>query len=171
LKSKSFNTLNSKMKVKLVDEVPQKHKGARESSLDMKEGAARMMRKSMSFKSASSGRSSTNELKVKMLSSKFSHIQDSRGLKQVKDWDAVDRKKLLRLGRPPGSSMTSSAVVSTPKVDQGFTPRGESVIASSTGNNRELKSAQSNGKLGTLSRSTSNVGCKGADPPVTSGIS
>jgi hypothetical protein len=25
--------------------------------------------------------------------------------------------------------------------------------------------------LGTLSRSTSNVGCKGADPPVTSGIS
>ncbi|KAI9377259.1 hypothetical protein POPTR_019G041900v4 [Populus trichocarpa] len=168
LKSKSFNTLNSKMKVKLVDEVPQKHKGARESSLDMKEGAARMMRKSMSFKSASSGRSSTNELKVKMLSSKFSHIQDSRGLKQVKDWDAVDRKKMLRLGRPPGSSMTSSAVVSTPKVDQGFTPRGESVIASSTGNNRELKSAQSNGKLGTLSRSTSNVGCKGADTSVTS---
>ncbi|XP_011012545.1 PREDICTED: uncharacterized protein LOC105116774 isoform X5 [Populus euphratica] len=167
LKSNSFNTLNSKMKVKLVDEVPQKHKGARESSLDMKEGTARMMRKSMSFKSASSGRSSTNELKVKMLSSKFSHIQDSRGLKQVKDRDAVDRKKLLRLGRPPGSSMTSSAVVSTPKVDQGFT-RGESVIASSTGNNRELKSAQSNGKLGTLSRSTSSAGCKGADTPVTS---
>ncbi|KAJ6744119.1 RING/FYVE/PHD ZINC FINGER SUPERFAMILY PROTEIN [Salix purpurea] len=126
------------------------------------------MRKSMSFKSVSSGRSSTNELKVKMLSSKFSQIQDSRGLKQVKDRDAVDRKKLSRLDRPLGSSMTSSAVVSAPKVDQRLTPRGESVIAPSTGNPRELKSAQSDGKLGALLRSTSNVGCKGADTPVTS---
>ncbi|KAF9661244.1 hypothetical protein SADUNF_Sadunf19G0048100 [Salix dunnii] len=166
LKSNSSNTLNSKLKAKLVDEVPQKHKGARESSLDM-EGPARMMRKSMSFKSVSSGRSNTNELKVKMLPSKFSQIQDSRGLKQVKDRDAVDRKKLSRLDRPLGSSMTSSAV-SAPKLDQRLTPRCESVIASSTGNHRELKSAQSEGKLGTLLRSTSNVGCKGADTPVTS---
>ncbi|KAJ6744088.1 RING/FYVE/PHD ZINC FINGER SUPERFAMILY PROTEIN [Salix purpurea] len=167
LKSNSSNTLNSKLKAKLVDEVPQKRKGTRESSFDMEE-PGRMMRKSMSFKSVSSGRSSTNELKVKMLSSKFSQIQDSRGLKQVKDRDAVDRKKLSRLDRPLGSSMTSSAVVSAPKVDQRLTPRGESVIAPSTGNPRELKSAQSDGKLGALLRSTSNVGCKGADTPVTS---
>ncbi|KAJ6296781.1 hypothetical protein OIU78_022495 [Salix suchowensis] len=167
LKSYSSNTLNSKLKAKLVDEVPQKHKGTRKSSFDMEEPGT-MMRKSMSFKSVSSGRSSTNELKVKMLSSKFSQIQDSRGLKQVRDRDAVDRKKLSRLDRPLGSSMTSSAVVSAPKVDQRLTPRGESVIAPSTGNPRELKSAQSDGKLGTLLRSTSNVGCKGADTPVTS---
>uniref|UniRef100_A0A6N2NHL9 Zinc finger PHD-type domain-containing protein n=1 Tax=Salix viminalis TaxID=40686 RepID=A0A6N2NHL9_SALVM len=94
LKSNSSNTLNSKLKAKLVDEVPQKRKGTRESSFDMEE-PGRMMRKSMSFKSVSSGRSSTNELKVKMLSSKFSQIQDSRGLKQVKDRDAVDRKNCL----------------------------------------------------------------------------
>ncbi|KAJ6422556.1 hypothetical protein OIU84_027508 [Salix udensis] len=111
LKSNSSNTLNSKLKAKLVDEVPQKHKGTRESSFDIEE-PGRMMRKS--------------------------------------------------------SSMTSSAVVSAPKVDQRLTPRGESVIAPSTGNPRELKSAQSDGKLGTLLRSTSNVGCKGADTPVTS---
>ncbi|CAK7333685.1 unnamed protein product [Dovyalis caffra] len=141
----------------------------------MKEGPARMMSKSMSFKSVTSGRSSTNESKVKMLSSKFSHIQDTRALKQVKDRNAVDRKNLLRLDRPSGSSMTSSAVASTPKVDQRLTPRGESAIASSPSNNRELKSAQCDGRLGTLSRSTSSVGRKGADIPVrassTNGIS
>eukprot|EP00258_Populus_trichocarpa_P023393 XP_024439412.1 uncharacterized protein LOC7465630 isoform X3 [Populus trichocarpa] len=166
LKSNSFNTVNSKPKVKLVNEFPQKHKGTRESSLDMKERPARMMSKSMSFKSVNSGRSVTIESKGKMISSKYSHTQDARGLKQVKDQNAIDRKNLLRLDRPLGSSMPNSAV-STPKVDQRITPRGESAIASSPSINRELKSTQSDGKLGTLSRSTS-VGRKSADIPGTS---
>ncbi|KAJ6884298.1 hypothetical protein NC652_031331 [Populus alba x Populus x berolinensis] len=167
LKSNSFNTINSKPKVKLVNEFPQKHKGTRESSLDMKERPARMMSKSMSFKSVNSGRSVTIESKGKMISSKYSHTQDARGLKQVKDQNAIDRKNLLRLDRPLGSSMPNSAV-STPKVDQRIAPRGESAIVSSTSINRELKSTQSDGKLGTLSRSTSSVGRKSADIPGTS---
>ncbi|KAJ6360383.1 hypothetical protein OIU77_004403 [Salix suchowensis] len=168
LKSNSFNTGNSQPKVKLVNEFPQKHKGTRESSLDMKERPARMMSKSMSFKSVNSGRPVTIESKVKMVSSKLSHIQDARGIKQVKDQNAVDRKNLLRLDRPFGSSMPNSAVVSTPKLDQRITPRGESAIASSTSMNKELKSTQSDGKLGTLSRSASSVGRKSADIPGTS---
>ena len=171
LKSNSFNTVNSQPKVKLVNEFPQKHKGTRESSLDMKERPARMMSKSMSFKSVNSGRPVTIESKFKMVSSKLSHIQDARGIKQVKDQNAVDRKNLLRLDRPFGSSMPNSAVVSTPKLDQRITPRGESAIASSTSMNKELKSTQSDGKLGTLSRSASSVGRKSADIPGTSGIS
>ncbi|GMI68060.1 hypothetical protein HRI_000475300 [Hibiscus trionum] len=58
MKWRSFNTVNSKPKVKLVDEVVvQTRKGAREhASLDSKEEPARIMRKSMSFGSNNSGR-------------------------------------------------------------------------------------------------------------------
>ncbi|XP_039059218.1 uncharacterized protein LOC120202932 isoform X4 [Hibiscus syriacus] len=66
LKCNSFNTLNSKPKVKLVDEVVlQKCKSAREhASLGSKEEPARMIGKSMSFKSvvsSTSGRISSEQ--------------------------------------------------------------------------------------------------------------
>lgn len=173
LKSNSFSTLNSKPKVKLVDEVPQKPKGTRESSsLDTKEGLPRMVGKSMSFKSVSSGRPGATESKVKMLSPKFSHGQDIKGLKQVKDRNTFERKNLSKLDRPLGSSVTTSSNASMLKDDQKLTPRCENVMVSSANNSRELNAnaAQSDGKVGTLSRSTSSIARKGAEIPVTSGM-
>ncbi|KAF2288055.1 hypothetical protein GH714_004134 [Hevea brasiliensis] len=143
LKSNSFNTF-SKSKVKLVDEVPQKQKGSRENrSLDIKEGTARMISKSMSFRSVSSVRSNATDSKVKMLSSKFSQAQDIKALKQVKEQVHL-------------------------KVSQKLTPRGDSVMVSTTSNNKESNASQSDGKLGSLSRSTSSIARKGAEIPVTS---
>ncbi|KAJ9185636.1 hypothetical protein P3X46_005242 [Hevea brasiliensis] len=169
LKSNSFNTLNSKPKIKLVDEVPQKQKGSRESrSLDMKEGTARMISKSLSFRTVNSGRSNATESKVKMLSSKISQAQDIKALKQVKERNAFESKSSSKLDRPMGSLVTTSSNVSMPMISQKLTPRGDSVMISSTGNNKELNASQSDGKLNTLSRSTSSVARKGAEIPVTS---
>ena len=171
LKSNSFNTLSSKSKVKLVDDVvPQKQKGAREyTSLDMKEGPARMISKSMSFKSANSGRTNATESKVKMLSSKSTHVQDVKGLKQAKERGTFERKHLSKLERPVVNSTTASSTVSTPKPDQKLTSRGETGLPSSISNNRESKVIQSDGKL-SLSKVTSSLGRKGVEIPVTSGV-
>ncbi|XVF06832.1 hypothetical protein REPUB_Repub06bG0085100 [Reevesia pubescens] len=165
LKSKSFNAFNSKPKVKLVDEVVlQKQKGAREhTSLDSKEEPARMMGKSMSFKSTNSGRLNTGESKFKMLSFKYPHVQDLTGLKQVKERMPLERKNFSKLDR-------SSSTVSTPKLDQKLTPRADTISHSSASNNREAKVVQSDGKPSTLSRSTSNLARKGAENAVTSAI-
>ncbi|XP_021676372.2 uncharacterized protein LOC110661878 isoform X2 [Hevea brasiliensis] len=168
LKSNSFNTF-SKSKVKLVDEVPQKQKGSRENrSLDIKEGTARMISKSMSFRSVSSVRSNATDSKVKMLSSKFSQAQDIKALKQVKEQSAFESKSSSKLGRPMGVSVTNSSNISVPKVSQKLTPHGDSVMVSTTSNNKESNASQSDGKLGSLSRSTSSIARKGAEIPVTS---
>ncbi|XWS65028.1 hypothetical protein CRYUN_Cryun05aG0055300 [Craigia yunnanensis] len=163
LKSSSFNTLNSKPKVKLVDEVVlQKQKSARErASLDSKVEPSRMMGKSMSFKSTNSGRLNTGESKFKMLSSKYLHVQDLKGLKQVKERISLERKNLLKLNR-------SSSTVSKPKVDQKLTPRADIISYSSASKNRETKVVQSDGKPSTLSRSTSSLARKGVENAVTS---
>ncbi|XP_048236196.1 uncharacterized protein LOC8272795 isoform X3 [Ricinus communis] len=166
LKSNSFNTFNSKPKVKLVDEVPQKQKGNRD--LEMKEGTARMMSKSMSFRSVNSGRSNVAESKVKMLSSKFSQGQDIKGLKQVKERNALEHKSLSKLERPLGSSVTTSSNASGPKVNQKLTPRGEGVMVSSACNNSDSKASLSDGKSGGLLRSTSSLARKGAEIPASS---
>ncbi|XP_017977038.1 PREDICTED: uncharacterized protein LOC18599595 isoform X1 [Theobroma cacao] len=165
LKSNSFNNLNIKPKVKLVDEVVlQKQKGAREhASLDSKEESARMMGKSMSFKSTNSGRLNTGESKFKMLSSKYSHVQDLKGLKQVKERISLERKNFSKLDR-------SSSTVSTPKVDQKQTPRADTISNSSASNNRESKVVQSDGKPSTLSRSTSSLARKVVENAVTSAV-
>ena len=170
VKSNSFNTLSSKPKVKLGDEViPPKQKGARDyNSLDMKEGPARMMGKSMSFRSANSGRTNATESKVKMLSPKSTHVQDVKGLKQAKERGAFERKHLSKLDRPLVSSTTSSTV-STPKLDQKLTSRGETSLPSYISNNRDSKVVQSDGKL-SLSKVTSSLGRKGVEIPVTSGV-
>ena len=81
LKSNSFNVLNFKPKVKLVDEVvPPKQKGAKEhTSFDTKERPTRMISKSISFKSVNSSRPNASDSKVKMLSSKFPNVLDIKG--------------------------------------------------------------------------------------------
>ncbi|XWS58009.1 hypothetical protein CRYUN_Cryun09bG0222200 [Craigia yunnanensis] len=161
LKSNSFNTANSKPKVKLVDEVVlQKQKNARErASLDSEEEPARMMGKSMSFKSTNSGRS--GESKFKMLLTKYPHAQDLKGLKQVKERISLERKKFSKLDR-------SSSTVSMPKVDQKLTPHTDIISHSFASNNRETKVVKSGGKTSTLSRSTSNLARKGVGNAVTS---
>ncbi|XVE62322.1 hypothetical protein DITRI_Ditri06bG0108900 [Diplodiscus trichospermus] len=166
LKSNSFNTLNSKPKVKLVDEVVlQKQKSAREyASLDSKEEPARMMGKSMSFKSSNSGRSNAaGESKFKMLSSKSTHVQDLKGLKQAKERISLERKNFSKLDR-------ASSIVSTPKVDQKQTPRTDTNSHSSAINNRETKVVQSDAKQSSLSRSTSTLARKGVDNAVSTAV-
>ncbi|PQM39489.1 uncharacterized protein Pyn_25375 [Prunus yedoensis var. nudiflora] len=86
LKSNSFNTLTSKPRVKTVDDVLQKQKGSKEhSSLDMKERVARMMGKSVSFKSSRgetsllSSVSNNRESKVVLPDGKLSTIAKSIG--------------------------------------------------------------------------------------------
>lgn len=160
-KSNSFSASNSKPKVKLVDEaVPQKQKGG---SLDTKDRSAKMIGKSMSFKSVNSGRSSSSDSKVKMLSPRLALAIDAKGSKQAKERTAFERKTLTRLDRPPISSTTSSSV-SAPKVDQ--TSRLEST--SFISNNRDLK-VQSEGKSST-SKSTVNLARKPVEVPITTGI-
>lgn len=157
MKSNSFSTLNSKPKVKPVDEaISQKHKGNRElTPLDSKEGRPRMMSKSMSFRSYP-GRPSAGESKLKMLSPKFSHSQDMKGLKQVKDRNAFERKNLSKSG------------VSVSKVDQKFTYRSESTSPSSM-NNRESKVVKTEGKSSVLSKSNNNLGRKAQEVSVPPG--
>ncbi|KAG8647945.1 uncharacterized protein LOC110622611 isoform X4 [Manihot esculenta] len=169
LKSNSFNTFNSKPKVKLVDEVPQNQKCSREGrSPDVKVGTARMISKSMSFRSMNSGRSNATESKVKMLSSKYSQAQDVKALKQAKERNAFESKSSSKLDRPIGSSLTTSSNVCVSKVGQKLTPHGDSVMSSSTSNNKESNTSQSDGKLGSSSRSISSIAHKGAEIPVTS---
>ncbi|XP_039006071.1 uncharacterized protein LOC120133579 isoform X2 [Hibiscus syriacus] len=141
LKSNSFNALNSKSKVKLVDEIAlQKQKISRQhESLYNKEEASRVIGKSMSFKSINSGRLNTTESKYKMLSSKYPPVQDLKGLKQVKEQISLDRKNLLKLDR-------SCSSVFTPKVDQKLTPHADTISHSSASNNRDTKSVRSDGK-------------------------
>ncbi|KAF5442581.1 hypothetical protein F2P56_035223 [Juglans regia] len=169
VKSNSFNTLNYKTNVKLVDEdFPQKQKGAREhTSIETNDGCARRISKSISFKSANSGRTNAAESKVKMLSSKFTDVQDLKGSKQAKERGTLERKNFCKQDRPMVSSTTTSSTVSTPKVDQKLTSRGETSLPSYLSNNRESKAVQSDGKL-SLSKVHSSLGRKGVEIPVTS---
>ncbi|KAE8664120.1 RING/FYVE/PHD zinc finger superfamily protein, putative isoform 2 [Hibiscus syriacus] len=166
MKWNSFNTLNSKPKGKLVDEVVlQKCKSAREhASLDSKEEPARQMGKSTSFKSGNSGRLNAGESNFKLLSSKYPHVQDLKGLKQVKERMSLERKKISKLDQ-------SSPTIVTPKVDQKQTPRADVTSHSSAINHRETKAVQSDGRPNTLSRSTSSLARKGVGNAVSSAVS
>ncbi|XP_039039351.1 uncharacterized protein LOC120177199 [Hibiscus syriacus] len=166
LKCSSFNTLNSKPIVKLVDEVVvQKRKSAREhASLDSKEEPARMVGKSMSFKSSNSGRLNAGESKFKLLSSKNPHVQDPKELKQVKERISLERKKISKLD-------LYSSIVSTPKVDQKLTARADVISHSSAINHRETKVVQSDGRPNNLSRSTNSLARKGVENAVCFAVS
>lgn len=172
LKSNSFNTLNSKPKVKLVDEfIPQKPRGTREhASLEVKEGPSRALGKSQSFKTPSSGRASMSEAKVKMLPSKFPHVQDPKGIKQGKDRNILDRKNPSKVDRSWIGSVTTSSAVSTSKVDQKLSLRGETNFVSSLSNNRDQKVIQSDGISSTHPKSKSSLVHKGVDNPLSPGM-
>ena len=161
LKCNSFNNLNSKPRIKLVDEVvPPKLKGGGEQTSKNMETPARMIGKSTLFKSSSLGRSSATEPKVKMLSPKSATAQELKGSRHLKESGAFDRKLPSRIDRP---------VVSTAKGDQKLTSRGETTKPSAVNNHRELKVNQ-DGKLSTLSKSMSNVSRKTLEPQVSSGM-
>uniref|UniRef100_A0A9I9DPA2 PHD-type domain-containing protein n=1 Tax=Cucumis melo TaxID=3656 RepID=A0A9I9DPA2_CUCME len=165
LKSNSFNTLNSKPKVKLVDEfIPQKPRGPREhTSLEVKEGSSRALGKSQSFKTPSFGRASMSEAKVKMIPSKFPHVQDPKGIKQGKDRNVLDRKNPSKVDRSWISSVTTSSAVSTSKVEQKLSSRGETNF----GNNRDQKIIQSDGISSTHPKSRSSLVHMGVDNPLS----
>ncbi|XP_061354417.1 protein PARALOG OF AIPP2-like isoform X2 [Gastrolobium bilobum] len=155
LKSKSFN-INSKPKVKLVDEVvPRKLKGVNEKTSKNMETPARMTSKSTLFKSSSLGRSSATEPKVKMLSPKSATASELKGSRHLKESGSFDRKFPSRNDRPVASS-----VLFTPKGDQRLTPRGDTPKPSTVINSRELK-VNHDGKLS--AKSTSNISRKSLD--------
>ncbi|XP_057478874.1 uncharacterized protein LOC130766198 isoform X3 [Actinidia eriantha] len=167
LKSNSFNSTNAKPKVKLVDEVVlQKQKSARElASLDVKEGAIRSMGKSISFKSVNPSRLNPSESKVKMLSPKFSHVQDLKGLKPAKEWNLLEKKNSFKSERSVVSSAVGNTTVSMLKSDKKLASCGESYSPPSVSNNREPKGVQSDSKSSTLSKSTIHVARRGSGLP------
>ncbi|XP_047181245.1 uncharacterized protein LOC124847732 [Vigna umbellata] len=163
MKSNSFSNVNSKPRVKLVDEVvPSKPKGVNEHASKNMEMPARTTVKSTLFKSPSLGRTNATESKVKMLSPKSAAVQDLKGSRHLKESGAIDRKFPSRIDRPVVSS-----VVSTAKGDQRLTPRAESSKPSTMNNNRELKVNQ-DGKANALSRSMSNINRKSLEPQIIS---
>lgn len=165
LKSNSSNNLNSKQRVKLVDEVfPPRLKGGNEHTSKNVETPAQMTSKSTLFKSSSLGRSSATESKVKMLSPKSAAAQDLKGSRHLRKPGALDRKFMSRHDWPVASS-----VVSTPKGDQKLTPRGETIKPSAVNNTRELRVNQE-GKLSASSKSTNNISHKSMEPQVSSGV-
>lgn len=171
LKSNSFHSTNAPT-VKLDDEVvPQKQKSARESaSVDIKEGPARLISKSMSFKSVIPGRLNPSESKVKMLSPKFSHGQDVKGSKQAKERNLLEMKNSFKTERSMVGPATGNATVSTLRGDKKVAPYGESYSLTSVSNNHEPKGVQSDRKLSTLSKSNSLVTRRGSEMPVPLGI-
>ncbi|XP_058778431.1 uncharacterized protein LOC131652556 isoform X2 [Vicia villosa] len=159
LKSNSSNNLNSKPRVKNVDEIfPPRPKGGSEQTSKNMEPSPRITSRSTLFKSASLGRSSAIESKVKMLSPKSATTQDLKGSRHLKESGAFDRKYLSRNDRHVASS-----AVSTPKGDQKLTPRGEAIIKPSAANNRELKINQ-DGKSNVPSKSMNNISRKSLEP-------
>ncbi|CAJ2650897.1 unnamed protein product [Trifolium pratense] len=158
LKSNSSNNLSSKPRVKIVDEVfPPRPKGNEQTSKNM-EIPGRMTSRSTLFKSSSLGRSSAIESKVKMISPKSATTHDLKGFRHFKESGVFDRKYLSRNDRPLASS-----VVSTPKGDQKLTPRAETIIKSSSVNNREVKVNQ-DGKLSASLKSMNNISRKNLEP-------
>lgn len=108
-----------------------------------------------------------SEAKVKMIPSKFPHVQDPKGIKQGKDRNVLDRKNPSKVDRSWISSVTTSSAVSTSKVEQKLSSRGETNF----GNNRDQKIIQSDGISSTHPKSRSSLVHMGVDNPLSPGIS
>ncbi|KAH6771025.1 hypothetical protein C2S52_015828, partial [Perilla frutescens var. hirtella] len=158
-KSSSFNALNSKPKVKLVDQVViQRQKSAKEhGSFRLKEGAVRSIGKSMSFRSTNSSRS---ESKIKMLSPRPSHIQD---VKNTKERSTFERQRSFRAEHPSNNSMMGTSMTSTSRIDKRPSFRVESSSLTIPTNQHEVKPLQTDGKSAALSRSSSLAARRSAD--------
>lgn len=157
-KSNSFNSLNSKPKVKLVDQVViQRQKSAKEhGSFRLKEGASRSIGKSMSFRSTNSNRS---ESKTKMVSPRPSHFQD---VKSTKERSTFERQRSFRTDHQSNNLTTGTSASSTSKIDKRPSFREQSSLAP-TANHHEVKPVQTDGKSAMLSRSSSLAARKNAD--------
>ncbi|KAL3652092.1 hypothetical protein CASFOL_001773 [Castilleja foliolosa] len=164
-KSNSFNSLSSKPKVKLVDQVVvQRQKSAKDtSSFRHKECVVKSIDKSMSFKSTNAGRS---ESKVKRLSPRPSHIQDIRNTKHR---GPFERQQSFRTERLSINSTISATVCPTSRIDRRPASRGESSSLATIANHYEMKPVQTEGKLAALSRSSSLAARKTADFSSSSG--
>ncbi|XP_042063889.1 uncharacterized protein LOC121807688 isoform X1 [Salvia splendens] len=164
-KSNSFNSLNSKPKVKLVDQVDiQRQKSAKElGSFRLKEGAVRSIGKSMSFRSTNSDRSESN---IKMLSPRPSNIQD---VKNTKERSAFERQRSFRTEHPSHNSAMGDSMNSTSRIGKGPSSRAESSSLASPTNHQEVKPLQTDGKSAALSRSFSLASRRNADLPSTTG--
>ncbi|PIN00364.1 hypothetical protein CDL12_27130 [Handroanthus impetiginosus] len=158
-KSNSFNSLNSKPKVKLVDQVViQRQKSAREhGSFRVKEGAVRSIGKSMSFKSTVTSRS---ESKIKMLSPRLSHIQDSKNTKQRSPFE---RQRSFRTEQSSINSTIITSVSATSRIDKRPASRGESSSLTTIANHDEKKHVQTDGISSTLPKSSSLAARRTAD--------
>ncbi|KAL6503995.1 hypothetical protein OROGR_025918 [Orobanche gracilis] len=161
-KSNSFSSLNSKPRVKLVDQViMQRQKSAKEpSTFCHKEGVVRSIGKSMSFKSTNSGHS---ESKVKMLSSSLSHIQDIRNTKQRSSFERSFRAECS------SNSVMGTSLSSTSRINKRPASRGESFSLATVTNHHEIKPVQADSKSVALSRSSNLAARKAADVASSSG--
>lgn len=164
-KSNSFSSLNSKPKVKLVDQVVmQRQKSVKEhGSFRPKEGVVRSIGKSMSFRSTNSNRP---ESKIKMPSPRSSHIQD---VKNTKERSAFERQRSFRAEHPSNNSMMGTSMNSTSRIDKRPSSRVESSSLTTTSNHHEVKQVHAEVKSAVLSRSSSLAARRTADLPSSTG--
>ncbi|XP_075495151.1 ASI1-immunoprecipitated protein 2-like isoform X3 [Primulina tabacum] len=148
-KPNSFAFLNSKPKVKLVDQVLQR--GNR-----LKNGTIRSIGRSISFKSTNS---IFSESKTKMLSPRLSNIQD---IKNTKRRSLFERQGSLRSEDRPINSMMATSMSSVSRKDKRLVSRAESCSLSVSTNQHETKPVQL-GKPVALSRSSSIASRQSAD--------
>ncbi|KAL0403358.1 UNVERIFIED_CONTAM: hypothetical protein Sradi_1976600 [Sesamum radiatum] len=149
-KSKSFNSLNSKPKVKLVDQVViQRQKSAKEhGSFRLKEGVVRAIGKSMSFKCTNSTRP---EPKLKMLSPRPTHSQDSKSTKQRTPFE---RHHSFKAEHPSANSIIGTSVSSTSRIEKKQVSRAESSSLATVANHHDMKPLQTDGRSAALTRSS-----------------
>ncbi|KAL0452282.1 UNVERIFIED_CONTAM: hypothetical protein Slati_1206300 [Sesamum latifolium] len=147
-KSKSFNSLNSKPKVKLVDQVViQRQKSAKEhGSFRLKEGVVRAIGKSMSFKCTNSTRS---ESKLKMLSPRPTHSQDSKSTKQRTPFE---RHHSFKAEHPSANSIMGTSMSSTSRIEKKQVSRAESSSLATVANHHDMKPVQTDGRSAALTR-------------------
>ncbi|XP_011084637.1 uncharacterized protein LOC105166844 [Sesamum indicum] len=149
-KSKSFNSLNSKPKVKLVDQVViQRQKSAKEhGSFRLKEGVVRAIGKSMSFKCTNSMRS---ESKLKMLSPRPTHSQDSKSTKQRTPFE---RHHSFKAELPSANPIMGTSMSSTSRIEKKQASRAESSSLATVANHHDMKPVQTDGRSAALTRSS-----------------
>ncbi|KAL5985369.1 hypothetical protein ACLOJK_027353 [Asimina triloba] len=161
--SRSASMNNSRPKLKqIVEEVTQKKKLETESSTrgTRMRGLMRSISRSQSFKVISSSLSNANESRCRSLN--FSHHEDSRGSKQTKEQNVMERKNSFK----SDCTTVSSAHVVSPRT----LFRAESMTHSSNNNSRDSKSMNPGRKLSTPSDPNASISKKGSEnlsPSVT----
>ncbi|KAI4383016.1 hypothetical protein MLD38_008900 [Melastoma candidum] len=158
LKSKSFSALSSRTKIKLDEVVSPKQRGKEHISTLTKDVPDKAMSKSMSFK-ANPGRSIAVEAKARMLSSKISCSQDSKGPKVVRE-GSLSGMNLCKLDRT--GSLRNGSAISTPALDRKVIACGDATPVTSASSLRDLKSMLSDGRLTASAKSVGWNAVKGA---------